>query len=163
MIYFSCVFVMFSQSSTFSTSSFPVKQRCKNNPVMVKTYRLSSNKNISPSEEQWGELKTKRSEEWRAPRRAGWVSSACFGSGSFPPTRHWGPRRVDVPRWHSYPVSDGERGAADENSAFVFLDGKTRGEAVNVSLVYRDGADSFPGWRDGTVKILTARIYTSSP
>ena len=57
-------------------------------------------------------------------------------------------------------LTSGERGAADRNSAFLFLwTEKTPGEAVNVS----DGADSFPGRRDGTVKILAARIHSSPP
>lgn len=51
-------------------------------------------KTFFPSKKQWGESKTKTYEEWRAPRRAGRVSAACLGWGSFPPTRHWGLRRV---------------------------------------------------------------------
>lgn len=75
-----------------------------------------------------------------------------------------GPRLVDVLRWRLFPVSDGARGAEDENPAFVLLDGKTSGEAVDVSCVYMDGADSFPGWgglycQDSPA----ARIYTSPP
>ncbi len=123
MIHSCCDLVMFL-FSTFSTSSFPLKLSCKNNPVTVKTYQLSSNKNISPSDEQWDEPKTKSSEEWRAPRRAGRVSATCLGSGSFPQTRRWGPRRVDVLRWRLFPVSDGERGAADGNSAFFCFSGR---------------------------------------
>lgn len=64
--------------------------------------------------------------------------------------------RVDVLRWRLFPVSAGEQ------VFFVFLDGKTPGEAVNVSRMFaRDATDSFPGWRYGTVKILAARIHTS--
>lgn len=89
----------------------------------MKTYRLSSNKNISPSDEQWDEPKTKGSEEWRAPRRAGRVSATCLGSGSFPQTRRWGPRRVDVLRFVSC-QRRWTRCSRQELCLFVFLDGK---------------------------------------
>lgn len=123
----------------FSRWSYPVK-------IIQWQWRLTVchlTKTFFPSEEQWGESKTKSSEEWRASRRAGRVSAACLGSGSFPPTTRWGPRRVDVLRRRLFPVSDGERGASDRNSAFVFLDRKTSGQAVNVSHVCKDVAGFF--------------------
>lgn len=152
--------LLFSLSSTFSSSSSPLRLSCKNNPATVKTYRLSSNKNISPSEEQWDELKTKGSEEWRA------LGLFCvFGFGIFStdealrPETCWCPEVAFVScrrRW--------ARCSRQELWLFVFLDGKRHQQRLWMSRMFAGKvSDSFPGRRDGTVKILAARIHTSPP
>lgn len=82
------------------------------------------NKNISPSEEQWDEPKTKSLEEWRAPRR---IVSHRRGAEAR--------RRVDDLRCF-----------LSETVSFVFSGRKDTGEVVVVKKKFA-GADSFPGWR----------------
>ena len=63
----------------------------------------------------WGTMG--RAEKQRAPRSderlEGLLGSPLrvWLRDLFPPTGHWSPGRVDVPRWRLFPVRDGERGA----------------------------------------------------
>lgn len=136
---------------------------CQNNRVTEKTSSLSSAQKHFPVGGTMGRAGNKgapRSDERR-------VSPRCvFGSGIFfflffhrRGAEAW--RRVDALRWRWFPVSAGRtRCGGRELCLSVFgVDGKdTRRGAL-----CGDGADSFPGRRDGSVKTLAARIHTSQP
>lgn len=118
-------------------------------------------KTFFSTEEQWAESKNK--ELWGVTSTSKTWSGLCyvFGFGIFStdkalrPKTCWCPEEAFVSCLRRC-----VRTHIDRNSACVFLDRKTSGQAVNVLHVCRDIADIFPERRGGTVKILAARIHT---